>query len=175
MDFSVIQDKLKKDKILFLEVYSYAAVAIIIDKEKGLLIEKRNERLDDPWAGQFALPGGHFKKEDIDLLNTITREVQEETGIDLKSIKSMGYFGPFSPRNKLDLLVYVFVYILDKNNGNPELKQSSETSYLGWVTLDELKKGRKEMDGEIVFNIREGIIWGMSARILDTFMRMLEN
>ena len=175
MDFVKIEDKLKNDKIPFLEVYSYAAVALIIHKEKGLLIEKRNERLDDPWAGQFALPGGHFKKKDGDLWGTVIREVQEETGLDLNSLKSMGYFGPFSPRNKLDLLVYVFVYVLDENIKDQELKQSSETSYLGWITLDELKKGRKEMDGEIVFNIKEGLIWGMSARILDMFMRMLEN
>ncbi len=175
VDLYSIQDKLKFEKIPFLKTYSYAAVALIMDDDGSILVERRSEKLDDPWAGQFALPGGHYDNRDQDLLDTVIREVKEETGLELKRERILGYFGPFSPRNKMDLLVYVFVYNAGKQERESTLLQSNETDFLGWIPISELKAGRSAMDHEIVFRLSNGIIWGMSARILETFLKMLNN
>ncbi len=175
VDLYSVQDKLKFEQIPFLKTYSYAAVALIVDEDGNILVERRSEKLDDPWAGQFAFPGGHYDNGDQDLLDTVIREVREETGLELKREKIMGYFGPFSPRNKMDLLVYVFVYNAEGNERKSALVQSKETDFLGWISIADLQAGRSTMDHEVVFKLSNGIIWGMSARILETFLKMMNN
>lgn len=175
VDFYSIQEKLKFGDIPFLKTYTYAAVALIIDEKGNILIERRSDELDDPWSGQFAFPGGHFDEKDKDLFDTVIREVKEETGLELQRDRILGYFGPFSPRNKLDLFVYVFIYIANNDEREKKLVQSMETNFLGWIPLREIIEGKMETGDDIYFKINNGIIWGMSARVLNTFLKMIES
>ncbi len=163
-------DWLKRDDIELLTYYQYASVSIII-KDNSILLEKRNSALNDPWAGQFALPGGHYEKGDATLFRTAVREVYEETGIELKEKEYQGYFGPFSPRNKSDLMVITFVFSIEKNR-DLKLVNSTESEFLVWVDIRTLINKRGLDDDGPVYIINEGTIWGMTARIIDKFLMM---
>ena len=63
-----------------------AAVALVLlEGPEGLeiLLIRRAERVDDPWSGQIAFPGGRYDVGDRDLETTAIRETREETGVDL--------------------------------------------------------------------------------------------
>jgi len=68
----------------------------------------------------------------------------------------------------LDVFVYVF-----EISDSPILTPSTEVEYLKWVSLDELETvmDRKET----IFKIKEGIIWGLTARIIQKFIEMIES
>jgi|YelNatPaOPRAMG01_1025707.scaffolds.fasta_scaffold00972_33 8-oxo-dGTP diphosphatase len=158
------------ESIMMKNEREYAAVAMILNQER-LVIEKRSSNSDDPWSGQFSLPGGHFSKTDNCLKETAVRETKEETGIDLSSDGiCLGHFGPFVPGNKLNLDVFVYVFEI---SDSPILTPSTEVEYLKWVSLDELETvmDRKET----IFKIKEGIIWGLTARIIQKFIEMIES
>lgn len=62
-----------------------AAVAVIERRTPvpAVLLIRRAQRADDPWSGQWALPGGRSHPEDADLLATAMRETAEEIGLTL--------------------------------------------------------------------------------------------
>ncbi len=59
-----------------------AAVAVIEHADSVLLI-RRPIRAEDPWSGNWALPGGRRDAADADLLATARRELAEEVGLAL--------------------------------------------------------------------------------------------
>ncbi|MCL5790095.1 MAG: CoA pyrophosphatase [Candidatus Thermoplasmatota archaeon] len=141
----------------------YAAVAIVIH-DKRIILQKRSSTRGDPWAGQFSLPGGHYSKRDRSLKDTAIRETMEETGVDLEYSRYMGHFGPFTPGNRHNLRVYAYVFELERPQ---KLVSSDESEFLIWVKLQELVA----FDGDYgrSYRIKEGIIWGLTARIIDRF------
>ncbi len=169
-DTSPLREALKRDDVELWNHYQYAAVSIIIQNDE-ILLERRNSSLNDPWAGQFALPGGHYERSDSTLYNTAIREAFEETGIRLHGDNYIGYFGPFSPRNKSDMMVIVYVFEID-NEKEINLINSTETEFLGWIKLSKLIKGKIKDDDGSAYIIDHGTVWGMTARILDKFLMM---
>ncbi|MGC8561625.1 MAG: NUDIX hydrolase [Thermoplasmata archaeon] len=147
----------------------YAAVSIVVSENK-LILEKRSLSQNDPWSGQFSLPGGHRSGNDITLRDTAIRETLEETGVDLrKNSRYIGHFGPFTPRNRENLEVYAYVFELPNIQ---KLVPSQESEYLIWVELSSLHVTNGVYGEE--FNIREGTIWGMTARVLEKFIVLYE-
>lgn len=147
----------------------FAAVAIIL-KDNKLVIEKRSTNSRDPWSGQFSLPGGHYSPSDVDLRETAVRETLEETGINLNAEGMyIGHFGPYSPLNRPNLRVYAFIFEMSHVR---ELVSSSETEYLEWIDIPDLEKMREERGTS--YRTRNGIIWGLTARIIEKFTELLE-
>lgn len=157
-----------KDEIVHMSSDNeYAAVAIIFCDNK-VVVEKRSTSKDDPWSGQFSLPGGHYANGDEILRSTAIRETLEETGIDLKrNAKYLGHFGPFAPGNRQNMQVYAYVFEI------PNLVSfvpSSESEYLLWLELSELERSEGLMGISYKFN--RGIIWGLTARIISKFLEL---
>lgn len=147
----------------------YAAVAIILCNE-SLVVEKRSSIRDDPWSGQFSLPGGHHSKMDNTLRDTAIRETLEETGVNLdKNAKYIGHLGPFVPRNRPNLEVYAYAFEIPEQL---ELISSEESEYLVWVELSELHLF--EGDYGRSFKFREAVIWGLTERIIERFLELRE-
>ncbi|MGC9166421.1 MAG: NUDIX domain-containing protein [Thermoplasmata archaeon] len=94
--------------------YILPAVAvdgILFKDNKVLLIKRKNE----PFKGYYALPGG-FVEYNETTENAITREMKEETNLD---VKIKGLFGVYSdPRRDPREHVISIVYELDVENMN---------------------------------------------------------
>jgi 8-oxo-dGTP pyrophosphatase MutT (NUDIX family) len=147
----------------------YAAVAIVLLRNK-IIIEKRTSAKNDPWAGQFSLPGGHYSKGDKTLRDTAIRETLEETGIDLKEGSDyLGHFGPFVPGNRHNLEVYAYVFELHEPR---PLVPSEESEYLLWVGLSELLPFNGDYGKS--FKIEAGVVWGLTERIIENFLELYD-
>ncbi len=73
------------------KIFVTVDVVLVRHKELAgevLLIKRKN----DPFRGQWALPGG-FVDENEDLETAALRELQEETGIQLNRAQQIGAFG----------------------------------------------------------------------------------
>ncbi|MFH0849987.1 MAG: NUDIX domain-containing protein, partial [Candidatus Bathyarchaeota archaeon] len=92
---------------------AHAAVAILVkpnDDDLELFLVKRAEATGDPWSGDRAFPGGKKMPEDRGLVDTVAREVLEETGIDLWGVGTLGYMEPLFSSVRKTFRVQPIVY-----------------------------------------------------------------
>lgn len=106
---------------------------IFVREENGLrlLLIKRN---NDPYKGQWALPGG-FLKEDESLQDGAKRELEEETGLrpkDLWQIRAFGEPGR-DPRGRI--ISIAFMGVLDRVE---EVKGGDDAGDASWFQLSNL-------------------------------------
>ena len=157
---------------------AWAAVAILIREEEDdyeTLLVKRAVVPGDPWSGDMAFPGGKKTQNDRTLQNTVIREVQEETGIDLHSLTYIGGLPVIFSSIKPDRDVLPIVYLYE---GRPEIRLNPELTAYRWVHLKELRASRtmakvKGWEGE-VFKLGDDIVWGLTCRMLDKLLEMLD-
>ena len=157
---------------------AWAAVAILIREEEDdyeTLLVKRAVVPGDPWSGDMAFPGGKKTQNDRTLQNTVIREVQEETGIDLHSLTYIGGLPVIFSSIKPDRDVLPIVYLYE---GRPEIRLNPELTAYRWVHLKELRASRtmatvKGWEGE-VFKLGDDIVWGLTYRMLDKLLEMLD-
>ena len=128
-----------------------ASVTFITDRSCFILI-KRNERSDDPWSGQMALPGGYRKAGETSR-DAAKREAYEEVGVILDQLF---YVGVYTSKVKE---VEVKAFISEVPSSVKPLA-GNEISEAFWVPVRELIKNS---DSYLYGNYR---IWGMTFRIL---------
>lgn len=157
---------------------AWAAVAVLLREEGDdyeTLLVKRAVVAGDPWSGDMAFPGGKKAPGDHTLRDTVIREVREETGINLDSLTYIGglpiVFSSMRPGR--DVLPIVYLY-----EGRPEIRLNPELTAYRWVHLKELRAGRtiakvKGWEGE-VFKLGDDIIWGLTYRMLDKLLELLD-
>lgn len=161
-----------------------AAVAIVVaDGESGaeVLIVRRATVVGDPWSGHIALPGGGSETVDASLEATARRETQEETGIDLSRSECIAALTVVGPRStgapSVSVAPFVFRY-----GGGKQVTMSEEIVESWWIPVSDLQRteawqtvsvlvregARMEARG---FELRGHILWGLTERILDEFLR----
>ena len=157
---------------------AWAAVAILIREEVDdyeTLLVKRAIVPGDPWSGDMAFPGGKRTQNDRTLQDTVIREVQEETGIDLSSLTYIGglpiVFSSLRPGK--DVLPIVYLY-----EGRPEIRLNTELTAYRWVHLKELRASKtkamvKGYESEI-FKLDDDVIWGLTYQMLDKLLEILD-
>lgn len=163
-----------------------AAVALVLSQvPEGLaaLFIERATRVDDPWSGQIALPGGRRDPQDADLLATAMRETLEETGVDLGVAERLGTLDDLYPRTPHlpPVVVRPFVFSVEYA---PALVPSHEVTSAFWVPLSVLRSSaaRKEVTlllrGERLrfpaYALGDHVIWGMTERIITPFLDLLD-
>lgn len=174
-----------------------AAVALIL-REAGeqleLLLIKRAISERDHWSGHLALPGGRRQAEDANLLMTAMRETREEVGLDLTAggrtlgrLESVWPRSPLAPQ--LTVTPYIFVapaiyHSPSREEAAPALQLNSEVAAAFWLPLSFLREtGRSAffemmLEGETqrwpAYPSREGLIWGLTERILTEFLSLLD-
>lgn len=162
-----------------------AAVALIwVPDPETLLLIRRAEHPADPWSGQMGLPGGRRGTEDPDLLSTVMRESGEEIGVDLAGADLLGALDDLAPTTPVlpPILVRPFVFRLPTR---PRLITNAEVAATRWVELDTLlapgvygrypvnvRGARMHRRG---YRLEEGVVWGMTERILTPVLRRLTN
>ena len=158
------------------------SVALLLTPGKlGLeaLFIRRAERVEDPWSGHIALPGGRREPGDADRLATAVRETKEEVGVTLPASALLGTLDDVAPSAaRLPPLVirpYAFSF-----ETRPEASLSEEVSEVMWLPLADLHacEGKTSVTIRGVpvevpcFNRGGVVIWGLTYRILLGFLSL---
>lgn len=119
--------------------YDYPRPAVTVDtvivtagpSRQVLLIRRRNE----PFAGQWALPGGFVDMEET-LEKAARRELYEETGMKTKKLVQLGTFGDpgRDPRGR----TISIVYLAEIPKRNDSAKAGDDAGEVGWFSLAQL-------------------------------------
>ena len=125
-----------------------AAMGILYDKEKGLLLERRSDN------GEWCVPGGGLELGE-DQVAGLRREVKEETNLDIVSPEF------FTVRANvhmvypnLDEVYYTdIVYIVTEFSG--ELKPDRESTELRWFDINELPENIMPSQIDYILSFRE--------------------
>ena len=161
----------------------WAAVSIVLaPAPDSILLIRRAERSGDPWGGHMALPGGRREASDADLLATAIRETDEELGVTLGRDHLAGTLDDVVPRTPVlpPIAVRPYVFVVP---ARPDLTPNAEVASAHWVTLDYLQRPgthhtvRLEVGGQSrhvqAYELDEGIVWGMTERILASLLQQL--
>ncbi|WP_373058265.1 NUDIX domain-containing protein [Zunongwangia sp. H14] len=97
---------------------------------KVLLVKRKN----DPFKGQWALPGG-FMEDGEELEAAAKRELKEETGVEIKSMEQIKAFGRpgRDPRGRM-----ISIAFLSRIFCEEELKPGDDAGDAQWFELDKL-------------------------------------
>lgn len=117
-------------------------MCMIYDDEGNVVVQ---DKIGKSWGG-ITFPGGHIEKGES-FVDSVIREVKEETGLDIKHPKLCGIKWWRVDKNKR------YVVILFKTNeysGN--LKSSIEGETL-WARLDEIHKMKLAPDFDIMLEV----------------------
>ena len=108
-----------------------AAMCIIYDKEKGILLEKRTDN------GMWCVPGGALELGET-LEEALRREVKEETSLEISNPKlfdvKAGVHMVYPNKDE----VYYTDVVYEINEYEGELKPDAESKELTWVPIDKL-------------------------------------
>ena len=133
-----------------------AAVMLITDMQSLALI-RRKKRVNDPWSGQIALPGG-LRKPGEAIEQTAVRETMEEVGF----LASPGdYLGSYRTHVK-GILVAAFFSVVKEQ---PEFMAGDEVDRVDWVDLESFSPTITDA-GFPGYAYYGGIVWGLTFRIL---------
>ncbi len=166
-----------------------AAVAIIIagaPKAPSICFIQRVQRENDHWSGDIAFPGGWEEDVDADLVATAVRETQEEIGLILQRWQYCGIL-PALPitlaalKNR-DLARAIPLIVASVHWGGATLPalqpNGAELSDAFWVTLADIldpthqTQYRTAHGSSPGIHCQRGIIWGLTYRLLQRFMRV---
>ena len=108
-----------------------AAMCIIYDRKKGILLEKRTDN------GMWCVPGGALELGET-LEEALIREVKEETSLDIFNPKlfdvKAGVHMVYPNKDE----VYYTDVVYEINEYKGELKPDAESKELRWVPVNEL-------------------------------------
>lgn len=173
-----------------------AAVTLLLREVEGddlVLIIKRAERMGDPWSGHLALPGGRVEEQDEDLLITAARETREEVGIDLLGIDLLD--GMVSRQNFIGQLPTLtpaspglppieITPLVALTPPDQSLQPNDEVGELYWLSISELLANGRSSEYRLNLGsyVRKwpaypspgGPIWGITERILTSFLTLLD-
>jgi 8-oxo-dGTP pyrophosphatase MutT (NUDIX family) len=150
----------------------HAAVALMLRERSGgleLFVIKRAEKVEDPWSGHMALPGGGREPGDKNAYDTARRETLEEVGIDLHEGRVLGRLDDVGPRRMPgQLVVSTVVVAIDTE---PDRLDPQEVAEAFWVPVDRLVDETVEIPdfpgSWPAFTYKDRyVIWGLTHRIL---------
>lgn len=156
-----------------------AAVAILIrpvDDDLEVFLVKRAEVEGDPWSGDMAFPGGKKAAQDNGMVNTVVREVMEETSIDLRGHEPLGFFEPLFSWVRNTFSVQPTLYLFE---GDPPIRLNYELTKYMWTPIKDLRKLKsraivKGFDSPI-YRIGDDVVWGLTCRMLDRLIQIFDD
>ena len=156
-----------------------AAVSLLLKPGRGdfdVLLVKRVENPSDTWSGQMALPGGKREPKDGSLKDTAVRETWEEIGVAVGTCQFLGVLDAVRSEPRPEFKILPFVVFLEDE---PRLKlNKAELEMFVWVPYEKVvqSKGAVEFSfGKVpAYVFAEGIVWGLTYRILSEFIQAVE-
>ena len=150
----------------------YAAVAILIYKNKEILFIKRSENMSTH-KGDIAFPGGKKEDGDVDIYSTAEREAYEELLIPKKTVNSI-----FTVKGNLDPIdtveykfnVYPVVFSLYEKQSN---FNKDEVQKIFYEPIEKLINKnnwsyRGAYDDDWIYMLDDEILWGATAKMVRT-------
>ncbi len=164
-----------------------AAVALVLTDRAGsldLLLIERAQRAGDPWSGQMAFPGGRVDPGDATARAAAERETLEEVGLSLAGSELLGRLDdlPGRPRPPSDFAVSAFVFYASTPG---PLALNDEVRDAFWFPLEALAERGRRIDHPVGVETKQSfpgilvgepgrhVVWGLTYRFLDRFMRIL--
>ena len=128
-------------------------------------------------AGEISFPGGTWKQDDYDLLETALRETREEIGLDVSRQQIISQLKSVTTLNS-GFTITPFVSITSEI---PKLKPNSEIENILHVPIFHLFRtiendkdpAHKSIQEMYTFRYRNNLIWGASARMIKQMMTNL--
>lgn len=108
--------------------------AVIFYRKSGLLKILLIQRKNDPFKGQWALPGG-FLEEDETMEEGAKRELEEETGLKIEKLQQVAAFGTPGRDPRGRTISIAFVGLID---AEPKIKASDDALDVKWFDLNDL-------------------------------------
>ena len=160
-----------------------AAVLRVVEGTAELLFIKRSEHEGDPWSGHMAFPGGRHEPHDASLEATACRETMEELALDLTCGRILGRLDDLAPRNPVlpPILIRPFVAVVP-----PDVifSPSEEVAATFWVPLAVLRHEDTRAEHVMTINgararfpgfrVEQHIVWGLTERIVQQLLALLE-
>ena len=109
-------------------------MCMITDPAGLVLVQERLPKPSNAWSG-LTFPGGHVEPGE-NVVASVIREVQEETGLSVSNLQNCGYIQWYNP----DRQSQYFVFLFKTSSYSGELKGSAEGN-VKWMTLDEMLAG----------------------------------
>ncbi|HSB57235.1 MAG TPA: CoA pyrophosphatase [Nitrosopumilaceae archaeon] len=154
-----------------------AAVLILIHGSEHKMIMTERPKTMNLHPGEISFPGGTWKEDDYDLLETAMRETREEIGLDVLRQQIIGQLKPVTTLNS-GFTITPFVSITSEI---PKLKPNSEIEKILHIPMFPLfktiEKDRDPTHSSIqemyTFRYQDYLIWGASARMIKQIMMLL--
>ena len=155
-----------------------AAVILLltpVGKDYEILFVKRVERLNDPWSGQIAFPGGKTDSTDRSLKDTAIREVFEETNIKIKEENILGVLKIIRSEPKRHIRILPFIAIIEKK---PPIKlNKNELDTFFWIPYERIESSRGTINIGAkkipAYIFKTDIVWGVTYNILNIFEKII--
>lgn len=131
MNYSPIdKDFIKKDKSHNQKRVKLTIMCMLYKDDGSFLVLNR---LKKDWPG-LTFPGGHVEDDEL-IIETVVREMKEETGLTVRNIEPRGYF----EWNEFGDNVRHLAMLYRSKDFSGDLKESSEGNIL-WIKEEDLEK-----------------------------------
>ncbi len=152
-----------------------------LGNHKVVLTERSKHLKHHP--SQISFPGGRFDQEDQNLLETATREAEEEVGLDREGIRLLGQLTTQPTPTRFIIKPYVATISTD---WVPRITSKEEVTKIYLPSINELlDPANQSTDGNLTykgmkvpnrkFAVTDPPVWGVTARILWELLEKLPN
>ncbi len=154
-----------------------AAVLVIIYGSEPTIVMTERPKTMNQHAGEISFPGGTWKEDDNDLLETALRETEEEIGLRVSRDQVIGQLRPVTTLNS-GYTITPFVSLMNKV---PKLTPNSEIEKILHIPMlplletleNDIDPAHKLIQEMYIFTYQNKIVWGASARMLKQMVNIL--
>mgnify|MGYP000001667040 FL=1 len=150
----------------------YAAVSILVYKNKEILFIKRSDNMPTH-KGHIAFPGGKKELSDSSVVSTAVREASEELLISENLIKPVGILEP------IDTVEYKFLVfpILCSLSIKPKQFNTSEVQKVIYEPIRHLMNKdnwsfRGAYSDDWIYMLGDEILWGATAKMIRLLLKL---
>ena len=150
----------------------YAAVGILIVNSIEVLFIKRSEDMPTH-KGHIAFPGGRSEENDMNIVDTATREVSEELLIPIDSFKPLGYLKPINTI-EYQYKVHPIIFSIEFKPTTFDKKEVQSIHYASILDLNNPLNWEYEgrYTDDWVYKIDNEELWGASAKMVRNLLNI---